>query len=526
MRRLLQPLRRFVGLTCLAILTAAFADFRGMMPPPLAHWLAAIQFGPALRTAGAGLAAAIVLGGIVFVTLAFGRVYCSTVCPLGLLQDGIARVADLVRRRIRRLRFAPANAWVRYGIFAAVLAGIGAGAGSLVFTWTDPYSHFGRIVAGLVRPLLIATNNALVPVAQLPGLSWLYRVPTFWPGPAVMLPALSLVALLAGLVAWRGRIFCNTLCPVGTALGLLARHAAFRFTIAPEACTRCGTCLDACQAQCIDLRRGRIDASRCVGCFNCLAACPEQGIGYEFAWFRPAAPSQPEGAPGTWVADPTRRALLVGIAALAVAPAQAARGGRHRHRRQEAPDATPHGPVVPPGAGSAEHFLEKCTACQLCVSACPTQVLRPAGLEFGFGALAKPHLDFADAYCNYDCHRCGEVCPTGAITPLALAEKHQASIGVARLDHELCIVQTDGTDCAACSEHCPTKAVHTVPFRHNLRLPQVDEDLCVGCGACEYICPVRPRRAITVTPRPVHCRAQPARDTTPADRPMKGDFAF
>lgn len=524
MRRLLKPLRLAVALVFLAALTAAFVDFRGLMPAPVLHWLAAVQFTPALHAAGAGLAAAVVLVLILFVTLAFGRVYCSTVCPLGLLQDAIAWFAASLRPRPRVLRFVRGSLWVRYGLLAAVLAAIAGGAGAVVITWTDPYSHFGRIAAGLIRPLLIATNNTLVPVAQLLGFTGLYRIPALWPEPGVLLPALFILALLAGLVIWRGRLFCNTLCPVGTVLGLLARHSAFRLTIAPEACTKCAACLHVCKAQCLDLRHGVVDTSRCVGCFNCLAACPEQGIGYEFAWGRPPAVPEPEAYPSSPVADPTRRALLAGVATLALAPARA-EGGRHERRHRHDTDEN-HGPAVPPGAGSTEHFLEHCTACQLCISACPTQVLRPAGLEFGFAGLAKPRLDFERSFCNYDCHRCGEVCPTGAIAPLALAAKQLTSVGTARFHPCRCIVETDGTDCAACSEHCPTKAVYTVPFRDNLRLPRVDEDLCIGCGACEYACPVRPQRAIIVTARATHTHARPPTDAAPAARPTAGDFAF
>ncbi|HWA24824.1 MAG TPA: 4Fe-4S binding protein [Lacunisphaera sp.] len=525
MRRLLRPLRRTLGLACLAALTAAFVDFRGLVPAQLSHWLAAIQFAPALRSAGAGLAAATVLLLIVGATLAFGRVYCSTLCPLGLLQDVMARLAAWVRPRPRPLRFVPGNRWVRYGVLAAVVVGIAGGAGAVVFTWTDPYSHFGRIATGLFRPLLVAANNGLVPASQHFDASWLYRVPFRWPAPAVALPALTLLVLLAVLVAWRERIFCNTLCPVGTMLGLFARHAAFQITLAPEACTKCAACLKACKAQCIDLRRGRVDASRCVGCFNCIAACPEQGLAYACVWTLPAVAPDPDTCPSAPVADPTRRALLAGLAAMAVTPVLAA-GEPRRRRGNPAPDESPRGPAVPPGAGSTRHFLSRCTACQLCVSACPTQVLQPAGLEHGFAALAKPLLDFEHAFCNYDCHRCGEVCPTGAIAPLSTAEKRLTSVGVARFEPSRCVVETNGTDCAACSEHCPTKAVFTEPHRNNLRLPRVDEELCIGCGACEYACPVRPVRAITVSPRAVHTRAKPPTDAVPATPPVKGDFPF
>ena len=517
-RRLLKPLRLGVALVFLAGLTAAFADFRGLVPAGLAHRLAAIQFTPALLALGGGLALLLVFGAILGVTLAFGRVYCSTVCPLGLLQDAIARLRAWLRPRRHLLPFARENRWLRYGTFAATIVTIAGGGSAVAFTLADPYSHFGRIVSGLFRPLLVVINNALVPVAQHLGFQWLYRVAPSWPGPGLLLAALLILVLLTGLVLWRERIYCNTLCPVGTALGLLARHAAFRLTIAREACTKCTACLRVCKAQCLDLRHGEIDASRCVVCFNCLAACPEQGIGLEFAWVRPPAITEAEGWPAASVSDPSRRALLAGALWLAPAAILPAAGSSGR-----VPAARP--PATPPGAGGTERFLHRCTACQLCVSACPTQVLQPARWEYSFTGLAKPRLDFERAFCNYDCHRCGEVCPTGAIAPLSLADKQLTSVGLARFAQERCIVVLDGTDCAACSEHCPTKAVDTVPFRQNLRLPRVTDELCIGCGACEYACPVRPRRAITVEARAQHTRAKKAVEDR-APPPPRGGFAF
>ena len=520
-RRLLKPLRVGVALVFLAGLTAAFADFRGLVPVGLAHWLAAVQFTPALLALGGGLAATLVLGLILGVTLAFGRVYCSTICPLGLLQDVIARLRGWLRPRRHPLPFVRGHPRLRYGGLGAVVVLIGVGAGGFAFTLADPYGHFGRVVSGLFRPLLVAANNALVPGAQHLGHQWLYRVAPPWPDLGLMVSALLILALLTGLVVWRERIYCNTLCPVGTALGLLARHAAFRLTIAREACTKCAACLRVCKAQCLDLRHGEIDASRCVGCFNCLAACPDQGIGFAYAWGRPPAvvELEPAAFPAAPVADPARRALLAGALWLVPAAVWPAAGPTSRAPALRAP-------ATPPGAGGTERFLAHCTACQLCVSACPTQVLRPARWDYGFAGLAKPRLDFERSFCNYDCRRCGEVCPTGAIAPLSLADKQLTSVGLARLVQERCIVVTDGTDCAACSEHCPTKAVDTVPYRENLRLPRVVEELCIGCGACEYACPVRPRRAITVTASAQHTRARKAVEVKPATRPTSGDFPF
>ncbi len=514
-RRHLKPLRVAVALVVLAGLTAAFVDFRGLVPVRIAHWLAAIQFTPALLALGAGSAGLLIFAGIVGLTLAFGRVYCSTVCPLGLLQDAVARIAAWVRPRRRPLPFRPENTWLRYGVLVAIASTL-IGTTTMAFTHVDPYSNFGRIVSGLFRPLVVAANNALVTPVNALGFQSLYRVTPPWPGPAVLLPALVALCVVAGLAVWRERIYCNTLCPVGTVLGLLARGAAFRLTCDRSACTKCARCLHACKAQCLDLRAGTIDASRCVACFNCLAVCPENGIGYRFAWTRPGP------APAGPVADPQRRALLVGgTAAVLLSPATmlGAVG------KAVAPEAA-RSPVTPPGSGDVDRFLGKCTACQLCVSECPTSVLQPALSEYGFLGFMKPRLDYQKAFCNFDCRRCGEVCPTGAIGLLELADKQVTRVGLARLDLEHCIVKTKGTDCAACSEHCPTKAVDTIPYGENLRLPQVTDDLCIGCGACQYACPAQPKKAITVTGRRRHERAVRRVDAKATDPRKPGDFPF
>lgn len=518
-RRWLKPLRVGIALVFLFGLSAAFVDFRGLMPARLSHWLAAVQFTPALCALGTSRKAWLILAGIASLTLCFGRVYCSTVCPLGLLQDVIARLALALRPRRRLLPYAKASRWLRYGVLAATVATIAGGAGAIAYAHADPYSNFGRIMSGLGRPLLVTLNNALVTPAAALGWESFYRVVPSWPNLAGLWPALLVLLLLVFLAAWRERIYCNTLCPVGTVLGLLARRGLFRLSLAGSACTKCAECLRHCKAQCIDLRNGTIDAARCVGCFNCVAACPEHGVGYRLAWSRPVQ------APVA--SDPRRRAFLArtGVALFAAVGGQRLVAAVSAGPAEATKTA---GAICPPGASDDWRFLGRCTACQLCVSACPTQVLQPALLEHGFGiaGLMKPRLDYTVAYCNFDCRRCAEVCPTGALALLPLADKQVTRIGLARLDIEKCIVKTKGTDCAACSEHCPTKAVDTVPYGANLRLPEVNQVLCIGCGACEFACPAQPQKAIVVTGQHRHDRAERKVEGKAKDPRQQADFPF
>lgn len=534
-----------------AALLAVFVDLRGSAPVALAYALASTQFVPALLGFGTGAAFATALVVILIATLAVGRVYCSAICPLGILQDVIWRIRRLFARRRPLLRHEPARRWTRRGFFWATIAGMLTGWFGFTLSLIDPYSVFGRIASDLFRPIAAILNNGLAAIANATGSTLVNRVEPQWA--AVGALAFPLLGLgVVAVLAWRrGRLYCNTVCPVGTLLGLISARSAFRLTLDAAACRKCGDCLRECKAQCIDLRSGTIDASRCVSCFNCLVACDRQLIGFRFSWKRShlvprtdasgAAPCR--ALPATTAPDPRRRAFVaelgrtfgsaLGVTAI-IGLARASEDGegrdessahRHRHRRRGQGNESPV--IAPPGAESIDRLLEHCTACHLCISACPTHVLQPAFLEYGLFGLMKPRMDYTRAYCVFDCNRCTMVCPDGALTPLDLARKHTAKIGVAKLDIERCIVKTKGTDCAACSEHCPTKAVDTKPYGDNLRLPWVHAESCIGCGACEFACPVEPK-AIRVTGHRRHAiiRERPPEPPKPPLPSAADDFPF
>jgi polyferredoxin len=299
-------------------LTAAFVDFRGWISPAVGNGLASVQLVPSLVALATG--AALALGGVVILALTVlaGRVYCSALCPLGILQDALARIARWLRRgRQPPLRYARPLTLLRQAVFWVTVAGLVAGAWGLTLSLVDPYSNFGRMASDVFRPLLVLGNNLLAGPAHAIGFTGLYRVDLPWAVPGALHQPAVLLALLIVLVVLRGRLYCNTLCPVGTLLGWLAQRAAFRLAIDQAACTKCGDCLGACRAQCIDLRGQAIDASRCVACYNCLGACAQHGIAYRLAWRRKAtAPARPAGAPpvDAAIADPERRAFLAGAA--------------------------------------------------------------------------------------------------------------------------------------------------------------------------------------------------------------------
>jgi ferredoxin len=490
----------FFGLTALV-----FLDLASVIPPWFTGGILYLQFIPSLLAFmhGAALGAA----GWLFVaalTVLFGRIYCSTVCPLGTLQDAIGFSAG----KRRKFHFRPAGT-LRYAI-ATVTALLLVGGSGLLLNLLDPFSAFGRILADLVRPAVIMTNNVVAAVLEQFGhyavsrKQWAVLTPL-----AVGVAATTLVAV-GWLAARRGRLYCNTVCPVGTLLGLVSRISWMGLGIDHDRCTKCGRCVRVCKAGCIDLARMRLDAGRCVACYNCLAACPEGAVHFENRWRRVPAVQ----------ADQGRRDFLLhsGVSLLGLTGLVENNATVLQSRPTTIPEAVT-GPVSPPGSISIERFTSLCTACHLCVSVCPSRVLSPSLLEFGPSGLMQPRLDFRASYCNFECTLCSQVCPTGAILPLIPEDKKRTQLGVTRFIKENCVVVTDNTNCGACSEHCPTKAVRMVPYPNPLNralfIPEVHADYCIGCGACEHACPTKPFKAICVDGNPVHARSKKPEPTAP-----------
>ena len=162
-------------------------------------------------------------------------------------------------------------------------------------------------------------------------------------------------------------------------------------------------------------------------------------------------------------------------------------------------------PITPFGSKSVEHFYRHCTACQLCVTVCPNKVLRPSSrLEH----LMQPEMSFEKGYCRPECVKCSEVCPAGVILKITPEEKTEWKVGTASVDYDLCVVNRDGVHCGNCARHCPVEAIRMVrkdpEDENSLRIPSVNEAKCIGCGACENLCPSRPISAITVNGHSVH----------------------
>jgi ferredoxin len=484
--------------------TLLFLDFMGTLHRWFG-WIAQIQFIPALMALNVG-----VVAGLLLLTLLFGRIYCSVICPLGVLQDIISRFAS--RWKKRRFEWSPALSWLRYTVLALFAAAFIAGVHSFV-ALLSPYSAYGRIAANLFAPFAKWGNNLLALIAERTDSYAFYAVEVWLPGVITLGVALLTFGLLWAL-AWRsGRTYCNTICPVGTILGLISRFSLFKPVIDTGRCNGCKTCARKCKASCIDSGRHTIDYSRCIGCMNCIGNCRQGAIRYLAQW--PFGSTARELAATTESAGVSRR-TFVSLAALPVAAGLAkaqqkliADGGLADIADKQKPERTT--PLTPPGSLSASNMARHCTGCQLCVVACPSQVLRPSGRLL---TLMQPEMSFERGYCLVECTKCSEVCPTKAITKITPADRSAIHAGRALWVKERCVVNTDSQPCDNCARHCPTNAITMLPNpdapqeepqsggfrppRRPLLIPVIDDEKCIGCGACENLCPSRPVSAIFV----------------------------
>ncbi|MDR3261653.1 MAG: 4Fe-4S binding protein [Tannerella sp.] len=505
----LKVLRVILAILFFSPLLLFFLDFTGKFPAQV-HGLIHIQLIPAILC-GAYVIVTILL----LLTILFGRVYCSVICPAGILQDVVNRifcVGKKKRKGVLRFRYhKPLNVF-RY-VLLAVTGGLAVFGFMELCMLLDPYSNFGRIAGNLFRPVVLWGNNLLADgLSKMENYS-LYHVAVSSITTASLIAAGIALVVFVVMVVFRGRFFCNTLCPVGALLSLISRFSIFRITFAKDACIQCRSCEFTCKAEAIHTNEMKVDMSRCVGCFNCLSSCKKDALKYRPVFLKKdAAP-----AAGSAVANSRRGFIATGIAVAASLPVAALKAEYHRHHpgKEDGEDCIL--PVTPPGSLNLTHFKDKCTACHLCVTKCPSHVLRPSGLEYGFDYLLKPRMAYIDSFCNYECVICSEICPTRAIRTITVEEKKTTQIGIARFFIDRCIVKTEETDCGACSEHCPTQAVHMIPYKGTLTIPKVEEAICVGCGGCESICPVRPARAIIIEANEVHQLAEKPKEEEAID---------
>ncbi len=518
----LKPLRVGVSGTLFLLVTALFLDFGNSIAPSFTRGLLHLQFVPSLMqflNTAALSAAGFIL--ILILTILFGRVYCSTICPLGTFHDVIGFV---VRKKKKRsdFQFSEPKNVIRYSILTLTLLLLITGS-SLLLNLLDPFSGFGRILSNLFRPVVLIMNNIAASALEQFGIYTISRKQWAVIAPLSVTVSLTMVLLVGFLAVLRGRLYCNTVCPVGALLGLISKISCVQICLDRDNCTGCRRCEHVCKAGCIDLGEMTVDTSRCVACYNCLANCAHNAIHLENKWQKRDTVAR---------IDQTRRdfmcysgVYLLGLTGL-IEPTKSI----IQSKPTKIPEAVTC-PVSPPGSLSIARFTSICTACHLCVSSCPSRVLAPSFLEFGLSGVMQPHMNFRAAHCNYECTICMDICPTGALLPLKVEEKKLTQTGVAKFIKENCVVYTDNTTCGACSEHCPTKAVNMVPYQNPLHkplvIPKVNTDYCIGCGGCQHACPTKPYKAIYVEGHPIHKLAKkPVVKKVEEKGDNKEDFPF
>ena len=484
---MLKKIRMTLAVVFFALITLLFLDFTGTMH----RWFSGLA---KLQALEAVLALNfIVIAFLVVLTIVCGRIYCSIICPLGVFQDVLARL----NRKKNKYSYSKEVKWLRYPVLVLFVIVLVAGVGS-AFQLLAPYSAYGRIATMIFQPLWMLGNNVLAFLAERADSYAFYSTDVWMKSMPVFIIALvTLIVLL--VLAWRGgRTNCNTICPVGTALSLLSRFSLLKIHFDEKKCKNCSMCSKNCKAACIDYKTHSVDYSRCVVCGDCIEKCKFGALSYSFS---PAAKKNNS-------VDSSKRSFLLATA-LATTAAMAQKkeklmdGGLAELEDKVAPERQT--PLTPPGSRSFQNMASHCTGCQLCVSECPNDVLRPST---DLMHLMQPVMSYERGYCRPECTRCSEVCPAGAIKAIDHDEKSSIQIGHAVWIKKNCVPITDGVECGNCARHCPTGAIEMVPSDENDEespmVPAVNENVCIGCGACEYVCPSRPFSAIIVEGHEVH----------------------
>lgn len=486
----LKTIRQILAVISIVLVTALFLDFTGTVHQWFG-WMAKIQFLPAVLSLNV-----FVILGLVLATLIFGRLYCSVICPLGIMQDGLAWIGKKSKKN--RYSYSKPKNILRYVILGIMILSIIFGIGAIV-ALLAPYSAYGRIAQSLLSPVWQWGNNLLASWAEAHESYAFYSV-DIWLRGGITLAVAVITFVALGILAWRnGRTYCNTICPVGTVLGFFSRFSILKPVIDTSKCNSCGLCARNCKAACINSKEHAIDYSRCVACFDCIGKCHKGAISYKMAVRAETDKSE---------VDSSRRDFLAVTATLATAIAVHAQektvdGGLAVIADKKIP--TRKTKIVPPGAKSINNLTSHCTACQLCVSACPNGVLRPSTK---LDSLMQPEASYERGYCRPECTKCADVCPTGAIAPITTTDKSAIQIGHAVWVKDNCVPLTDGVECGNCARHCPAGAITMVPSDSgndaSPKIPVVNIERCIGCGACENLCPARPFSAIYVEGHEVH----------------------
>ncbi|MCP4633545.1 MAG: 4Fe-4S binding protein [candidate division Zixibacteria bacterium] len=432
---------------------------------------------------------------VIITTLLLGRVFCGWVCPMGTTLDFTSRIAHSpVRYKIHKTHH-----FKYYLLIGFILSAL---LGSQLVYHLDPIALITRVFTVTLLPAVVNVFNFLfnllfsikplqIPLLHLQSslIDTLLPIEPYYFQTGLTIGLIFVVII--GFEIYSRRTFCQTICPLGALLGLLSKPQLLRRYVNDD-CAHCGSCQDVCKTSAIPFEYNETTMRECIQCYSCIDICPENAISINF-----------NNKARKHTTDLSRRRIIVsgtgGIAAAALT------GISHIHPPAQSKL------IRPPGSVPEDEYVERCIRCYQCLRACATSgnFLQPSLLEGGWQGLLTPYGVAATGYCEFNCTLCTEVCPTDAIKVLDEATKHTTIIGLAHFDKSRCLPYKNGTPCIVCEEHCPTPD-KAIKFREEeykypdgtaniIQMPYVVEDLCIGCGICEYMCPVEGDAGIYMT---------------------------
>jgi polyferredoxin len=476
---------------------------------------------------------------ILIPTFFLGRFFCGWICPLGTLNHFLGSWKSERKRGPERLERNRYKKWQTLKYYLLIAGLVAALFGGSLLGIMDPISLTVRSLGTSVFPTINYALDSLLgalhhspaaPVRTIGLVAQLvlnetllsFRQPHYHQ--AFFLGAIFITLLVLNLRITR--FWCRALCPLGALLGIASRWSILGLEKDSRHCNDCNRCLLDCQGGDDPLPKAKWRKAECHLCFNCVGACPvepgfspasgkadlevgptpakESGISFKFI------PNSP-----TTIDTPNlqRRRALTGVAAgAALLPILRTGTGFAAEKDPRL--------IRPPGALDERSFLERCIRCGECMKVCPNNALQPALMEAGVEGLWTPVVAPRIGYCEPSCVLCGEVCPTGAIWEITPAEKawlpasapkdaKPIRLGTAFYNRGRCLPWAMATECIVCEEWCPTspKAIYLRPAEvtdsagavKQIRQPYVDPNRCVGCGACEFACPVKDRPAVYIT---------------------------
>lgn len=430
-------------------------------------------------------------GVLVMLTMLLGRFFCGHICPMGTTLDVADKLfSPVYKNQVRSGSLRPLKYMTL--IFMAIAAALGV---SFVFL-ASPLSLITRFYGLIILPLLVLLSDTghqlLSPIWELLDVNSLLFLQIKPLRFSTQYFVFILFIVLFALSRLTLRFWCRYICPAGALLALFSRKPLVRRQVNSR-CNDCKKCVRVCSMAAIDHETpAQTRYEDCIVCLECERICPESAItfarkGESGQGIKPAFPSRRQfitaGAAGAGTA-------LLSLTSLGVPTGTPGEG-----------DVAPPMLIRPPAALPEPEFLAQCVRCGECMVACPTNTLQPIWFNAGFTGLFSPAMVLRRAYCQPDCHRCAEVCPTNAIRLVPTADRIHAKTGTAVINRDRCIAWEQDQQCVVCDEVCPFGAIDL--YREegiSVSIPKVKENKCSGCGYCEYHCPVQNRSAIRVNP--------------------------